>query len=133
MSNDKSNLALYADECIPVTCTTHLKTHGVSVQHAFDSNFVNKADELHFKKSKKLGRILISLDKDFNKFKGVEMGSHPGIILISVGNNTPKHINNVLDKALKVLSVRYVKHSILRITIDKISKEKNGEITTKKI
>lgn len=133
MPSKKSRLPLYADENIAVQTVSRLKTKGISVIHAYDLNYVNKRDELHFKKSKSLKRILLSLDKDFKRFKGIPVGNHPGIILITSGSSTYKHINKILDKALKHIPEDYIKHSILRISMDKIVKEKNGKTSEKNI
>lgn len=123
MPSKKSRIYLYADENIPIPTVTHLKEKGISIVHAYDYNYVNKNDNLHYKKSKALNRVLLSLDRDFKRFKGVPMKTHPGIILITTGNNTPKHINFIIDKALKEISENAVRHSIHRATIDKITKD----------
>jgi|SRR3989344_5967897 len=133
MPSKKSRLLLYADENIAVQTVSYLKAKGTSVIHAYDLNYVNKKDELHFKKSKSLKRILLSLDKDFKRFKGVPVGNHPGIILITSGSSIYQHINKVLDKALKYIPEDYIKHSILRISMSKIVKEKNGKTSEKNI
>ncbi len=132
MPSKKSRIRLYADECIPVPTVTYLKEKGCSIVHAYDLHYVDKKDELHFKKSKLLKRVLLSLDNDFKKFEGASMKSHPGIILISTGNNTPKHINSIVNKALKEISDEAVKHSIHRVTIDKITVDKPSEFKRKK-
>ena len=133
MPSKKSRLLLYADENIAVQTVTHLKSKGISIIHSYDLNYVNKKDELHFKKSKSLKRVLLSLDKDFKKFRGLPLGGHPGIILITSGSSTYQHINKILDKSLKHISSGYVKHSILRISISKIVKEKSGKTSEKDI
>jgi hypothetical protein len=78
------------------------------------------------KKSEK--RVLISLDRDFNKFKDESLIGNPGVILITVGNNTPVHINAVLVKILKRLSTNSLKESLIRATINKLVKEKKGSV-----
>jgi len=133
MPSKKSRLLLYADENLAVQTVSHLKAKGMSVIHAYDLNYVNKKDELHFKKSKSIKRILLSLDKDFKRFKGFPVGNHPGIILITSGSSTYQHINKILDKSLKHISPGYVKHSVLRISMSKIVKEKSGKTSEKNI
>ncbi len=127
MPSKKSKLHLYADQNIAVQTVLHLKSKGISIKHAYDFNYANKNDEHQFKKSKFLDRVLLSLDKDFRKFKGFPIKNHPGVILITSGNSTFEHINKILDKSLKYIFQEYVKHSILRITMDKIVKEKGDE------
>jgi predicted nuclease of predicted toxin-antitoxin system len=123
---------LYADENIAIPTVTYLKSKGVSIVHAYSIGFINKKDELHFKKSKSLNRILLSLDKDFRKFKGALMDDHPGIILVTSGSSTFEHINEILDKGLKKISSDYVRRSIIRVTMDKIVKEKDGKVVNEK-
>lgn len=133
MPSKKSKVNLYADENIPVQVVSHLKSRGISIVHCFDYHYVNKKDELHFKKSKSLKKILLSLDKDFRKYKDFPIKNHPGIILITAGNTTYDHLNKILDKVLRFISEDIVKHAILRATIDKIVKEKDGKITERNI
>ena len=133
MPSKKSRLSFYADENIAVQTVTHLKSKGISIIHAYDINFVNKKDELHFKKSKALNRVLLSLDRDFNRYKNTPLAVHPGIMLITSGSNTYEHINKILDKVFKYISHDFIKHSIVRVTMDKIVKEKNGKISEKNI
>lgn len=131
MSSKKPRVRLYADENIPIPTTIYLKSKGISVIHAYDKNFIEKPDLFHLKQSKNLARILISLDKDFKKFKGFSLKNHPGVILISVGNITPNHINIVLEKILNNISSEFVKESLIKATIDKIIKEKGNVLTEK--
>lgn len=128
MSSKKPRLQLYADECIPVPTVTHLKGKGISIIHAYDKNHLQKIDQFHLRYSKNIGRVLLSLDRDFQKFKDTSLTDHPGIILISVGNVAYKHINDVLDKILKHLSEDSVKGFLIRATINKIVREKEGSI-----
>lgn len=65
MSSKKSHIQLYADECFPVPSVTYLKSLGYSIIHAYDKNFIQKADTFHLTTSKKLQRVLITLDRDF--------------------------------------------------------------------
>ena len=131
MPSRKPRIHLYADENIPIPTVIYLKSRGISVIHAYDKNFISKSDLFHLKQSKNLNRVLLSLDKDFKKFKGVRLNDHPGVILISVGNVTPNHINNVLDKILANVTEGYIKESLVKATIDKIIREKKGVITEK--
>lgn len=131
MSSKKSRLRFYADENIPVTSVTYLKAKGISIVHAFDYGFIEKPDKEHVQKSKSLKRILISLDKDVKKFKNVFLIDHPGIILLSTGDITPNHLNKLLDKAIKYVTPSFAKNALIKITIRKITKEKDGKITKK--
>lgn len=133
MPSKKSKLHLYADECIPIPSIIYLKKKGISVVHAYDINFVKKPDIIHLKKSKQLNRILLSLDKDFKKFKEFSLQNHPGVILISTGDVTPESINKILDKSFKHVTESSAKDSLTLVTIDKIIRERDGEITKKTI
>lgn len=133
MPSKKSKLHLYADQNIAVQTVLHLRSKGISIKHAYDFDYANKSDELQFKKSKSLDRVLLSLDKDFKRFKGFPIKDHPGVILITSGNSTFEHINKILDKVLKYISRDYAKHSIVRATMDKIVKEKDDQEIEKDI
>ena len=129
MSSRKSRLRLYADENIPIPCVTYLKAKGIAIKHAFDFNLVAKPDKEHLQKSKNLNRVLISLDRDMNKFKGIVLHDHPGVILLSSGNITPPHLNLLLNKVIKHISPFFAKSSLIRITVDMLTQEKNGAVT----
>lgn len=133
MPSKKSRLRLYADENIPVPCVTFLKAKGISIRHAFDYKYIEVPDKEHLQKSKTLERILVSLDKDVKKFKGITIKDHPGVILLTTGNITPVHLNTLFDKVIKHLTPAFAKDSLIRITTDKIVREKDGEVTEKRI
>ena len=129
MPSKKSKLRLYFDECIPVQSATYLKTKGISVQHAYDLKLIQKPDQLHLNESKKLNRVLISLDKDVKRFNSVTVSDHPGVILLSTGDITPAHINKLLDKLLKHVSPDFAKDSKIKFSLDKIIRNRKGEVT----
>lgn len=127
MPSKKPHLQLYADECFPVSSVTHLKSLGYSITHAFDNKMVKKNDRLHLKMSKKLNRILITLDTDFSRYETMSVKDHPGIIVISVGSSTSPLINRVCEKFLKTLTEKFMKEAIVKITVNKIIKTKNNQ------
>ena len=127
--NRKSDLSFYADECIPQPSVDYLRSNGISVTHAFDLGFIERPDRFHLKESKKMKRILLSLDADFIHFSPNDVVGHPGVICLSSSDITPKHLNKLLDKVLKNINSSAIKNSILTISIDKIRKNKKGIIT----
>ena len=131
MPSRKSRLRLYADENIPIPSITYLKAKGISIVHAFDFNFIEKPDREHLQKSKTLNRILISLDKDVKKFQGIVIQDHPGVILLTSGDITAQHLNQLLDKVVKNVTPSFVKDSLVKATISIITREKTG-VTTKR-
>lgn len=133
MPSKKSKLQLYADECFPVPAVTYLKSLGYSIIHAYDKNFIQKPDQFHLLTSKKLGRVLITLDRDFNSYEIADLKSYPGVIIISAGSTTPLHIIKVCIKILKIISEDLVKESLIKVTIDKLIKIKNREIVYQKL
>ena len=132
MPSKKSHIPLYADECFPVPVTTYLKSLGYSIIHAYDQNFIQKSDYFHLSKSKKLKRILITLDRDFLYYNQVNLDSHPGVIVISSGSATPFNINKICEKLLKNISKNFIKNALIKITINKITKLKQGVVVSKK-
>lgn len=133
MPSKKSRLRLYADENIPIPSVTYLKSKGISIVHAFDFKFIEKPDIEHLHKSKSLNRVLISLDKDVKKLQQITIKDHPGVILIESGDITSPHLNHILNKAIKHITPDYAKDSLIRISINTISREKNGKTDKKKI
>ncbi|HSW48460.1 MAG TPA: DUF5615 family PIN-like protein [Candidatus Saccharimonadales bacterium] len=133
MPSKKSRLHIYADECIPVTSIINLKQKGVSAIHAYDINFIQKPDKIHLKKSKELNRILLSFDRDFKQFKHFPLLNHPGVILLSTGDTTPEHVNKILDKVLKHITVLFMRNSLVIVTMNKIIREKEGVKSEKNI
>lgn len=129
----KIRLKLYADECFPVTSSTHLKSRSVSIIHAYERNEINKGDSFYFKKSKKLNRTLITLDRDFLQYEDSFLKGHPGVIIISVGTASAPNINKICDIALPKLTPNYVNESIVRVTKNKIKKFKGGKRYEKRL
>lgn len=131
MSPRKIHVKLYADEMFPMTSVVHLKSKGYSITHAADKRFLHKSDQEHLKLSKKLNMVLITLDRDFIYYDKVKLGKHPGVIVISVGSATPPNVNKICEKLLKQVSENYLKDSLVRVTMTKIIKIKNGVRTEK--
>ena len=69
-------------------------------------NYITKKDRFHLKISKKLSRILITLDRDFLAYNRFSLENHPGVIVISVGSATAPNVNKVCKKALKKIVLR---------------------------
>lgn len=133
MPSKKVKLQLYADECFPVPAVTYLKSLGYSIIHAYDKNFIQKSDLFHLLTSKKLGRVLITLDRDFNSYETADLKSYPGVIIISAGSTTPLHIIKVCRKILGFVSHDLTKESLIKVTIDKLIKIKKGETVYEKL
>lgn len=132
MPSKKSHVQLYADECFPVATVTHLKSLGYSIIHAFDRKMIQKSDQTHLKTSKKLQRVLITLDRDFLYYEEINIGKHPGVIVISVGSATPPNINKVCKKILKNMTKDFIKDALIKVTTSKITKLKEGKIVLEK-
>src|SRR4030042_3279983 len=122
MPSKKPRIKLYADECFPVTSSLYLKSKGISIIHAYDLNLIRKSDKFHLEKSRKLSRILITLDRDFITYEKQSFKGYPGVIVISVGSATPPNVNKVLDKTLNKITTTYIKGSLVKITASKIIK-----------
>lgn len=133
MPSKKPKLQLYADECFPVPAVTYLKSLGYSIIHAYDKNFIQRNDQFHLLTSKKLGRVLITLDRDFNSYETADLKSFPGVVIISAGSTTPLHIIKACTKILKIISQDLVKESLIKVTINKLIKLKAGEIVYEKL
>ncbi len=127
MPSRKPHIQLYADECFPVPSATYLRSLGYSIAHAYDYNYVQQTDRFHLAKSKQLKRILITLDRDFLYYEQINLQNHPGIIIISAGSATPPQVNKICRKFLKSIGQDFVKDSLVKVTVDKIVKIKDGE------
>ncbi len=133
MPSKNHRIQFYADECIPIPSVSFLRKKGINVVHVYDEDLVGKSDSYQLNHSKKLGRVLLSLDNDFKKFDGKNLNKHPGVILITVGNTTPDNINRVIDKVVRIIKEDYVENSLIRITIAKIKRIKKGAIDERSI
>lgn len=133
MPSKKPKLHFYADECIPLQSVTYLREKGINIVHVFDRNNIKKSDYFQFRYSKKINSIFLSLDKDVKRFETSSLKDHPGVVLIKVTTVTYKNINQILDKLLKNFSQESIEESIIKISNDMITKEKNGIITKKSI
>ena len=127
MPSKKLQIKLYADECFPVPSVTYLKSLGYSIVHAYDLKQINKKDQIHLAVSKKLKKVLITLDRDFIYYNVANLSNHPGVIVLSVSSSTPIRVNYVCTKLLKDISENTVANSLLKVTVDKIIKIKKGK------
>lgn len=127
MPSKKVRLQLYADENFPIGSVKYLKSIGISILHAYSKGYIQKSDLFHLKVSKDLERILITRDRDFN-YNWTTLRDHPGVILISPGNQTSEAVNQVCRKSFKKITANFVSESLVRITIDKITRNKNDKI-----
>ncbi|MDO8577059.1 MAG: DUF5615 family PIN-like protein [Candidatus Daviesbacteria bacterium] len=133
MPSKKPRLQLYADECFPVPVVTYLKSQGYSIIHAYDKNYIQKPDNFHLGVSRKLGKVLITLDRDFLYYGQTSLRSFPGVIVISAGSTTPPHIINICRKALKNINQELVKESLIKITMDKLIRIKGQKVVFQKL
>lgn len=132
MPSKRSKIQFYADECFPIPSATYLRSLGYSIIHAFDKNYIQKSDRFHLLASKKLKRILITLDRDFLYYEQASLKEYPGVIVISVGSATPFNINKVCRKLLRNISRDLTKGSLIKVTTNKIVKIKGGKIIFEK-
>jgi len=93
---------------------------------------IQKSDLFHLKISKTLNRILITRDRDFY-YNWQTLKDHPGVILISPGSQTSYAINQVCKKSFKKLSTKIVKESLIKISANKIIRNKNNILEEIKI
>ena len=127
MPSKKVRLKLYADENFPVGSVKYLKSLGISIVHAYSKGYIQKSDLFHLKISKSIERTLITRDRDF-EYNWTTLKNHPGVILISTASQTSDSINLVCKKVFKRLSPNFVSESLVRITTDKITRNKGGKI-----
>ena len=131
--SSKNRLQLYADECFPLPSVTYLKSLGYSIIHAFEKKNIKKKDSFHLAESKKLERILITLDRDFLYYSQADLKNHPGVIIISSGSVASPNVNDVCNKAFKHLTSNYIKQSLVMITRDKITRTRKGVKSEKEL
>ena len=132
MPSKKVRLQLYADENFPVGSVRYLKSLGISIIHAYSKGYIQKSDLFHLKISKDLGRTLITRDRDFN-YNWTTLKDHPGVVLISPGSQTSDAVNQVCQKSFKKITQNFVSESLVRITNNKIWRNKNEKIEEFKI
>lgn len=125
----------YADECLPVTSITYLRSRGFSIIHAYDGGHIQEKDSEQLKISKKLNRVLVALDKDFWQRRKFNLSGHPGVIVLKTTSSTPFAVSKVAEKTFKRINNVKLKESVLYVSTDKIRRWKNGkqdEISWKK-
>lgn len=127
MPSKKIRLKLYADENFPLGSVKYLRSIGISIIHAYSKNYIQKSDLFHLKVSKTLSRILITRDRDFN-YNWTTLKGHPGVILISPGSQTSDAVNKICNRVFKKITINFVAESLIRATIDKILRNKEGVI-----
>lgn len=132
MPSKKNHIQLYADQCFPIPSVTHLKSLGYSVIHANDLKLEGKSDRQQLHESKKLNRILITLDRDFIYYEQVNLEHHPGVIIISVGSAVSTQVNKVCTKLLKSINQEFVKESLIKVSVDKLTKVKERKVVHEK-
>lgn len=128
MPSKKSHIKLYADECFPVPSATYLKSLGYSAIHAYEKKLIRKPDRTHLAESKKLNRVLITLDRDFIYYKRVNLIGYPGVIVLSLGSATFINVNKICSKLFKILKDDFVKDAVLIVSNNKMSKIKGGKV-----
>lgn len=82
---------------------------------------------MHLKEGKKLGRVLITLDRDMMAYKKSSLEDSSGVIVISAGSAVYQNVNVICDRALKRISAAYAKEALVLVTRTKIVKYRNGE------
>lgn len=127
MPSKKVRLQLYADENFPLGSVKYLKSLGISIIHAYSKDYIQKSDLFHLKVSKSLNRVLITRDRDFN-YNWTTLKDHPGVILISPGSQTSNAVNQICQKSFKKITPNFVSESLVRITMDKIWRNRDGRI-----
>lgn len=127
MPSRKIRLRLYADENFPVGSVKYLKSLGISIVHAYSMGNTQKPDLFHLKFSKSLDRILITRDRDFH-YNWRTLEKHPGVILVSPGSQTSDSVNKVCEKSFRKLTQNFVSEALIRVTSNKIIRNKNGVI-----
>ena len=133
MPSKKPRIQLYADECFPIPSTTYLKSLGYSIVHAYEKKLISKSDRIHLAESKKLNRILITLDRDFIYYKQADLIGYPGVIVLSLGSATFINVNKICKKLFKFTRRNFVKDSIVIVTNNKVSKIKKNKVVHERI
>jgi len=116
----------YADEDFPVSSITHLRSKGFSIIHVYDRGNTGKKDLEQLKISKKLNRVLVTLDKDFWQEGRFNLFGHPGVIVLRTASSTPPVVNKIAEKVLKRVERIKLKESVLYASTDKIWRRKKG-------
>ena len=62
----------------------------------------------------------------------MSLEGHPGVIVISSGSATSPSINKICNKLFKSINDEFVKNSLIKVSIDKLTKLRNGGVITEK-
>lgn len=94
-------LKLYADANIPKPVIDELRAAGLAVDSATESGLDSHPDENILQRARRLGRVILTMDRDFWDDRKHPLQKSPGIIFIDVAPDQ-------LDKALEGLAKFYV-------------------------
>jgi len=74
-----TNVSLYIDENLTPKIAAQLHSRGIDAVSVRDLGLLGESDEDHFIRARRLGRVLVTTDKDFLKMSA-DNPDHPGII-----------------------------------------------------
>lgn len=122
MSTKLRKFDLYLDENFPAPAGKFLKKTNNVISVAGNKSLQGLSDLTHLKRTNKLKRIFVALDKDFRTnltLAGtIEKGC--GVILVESCNSDSNQIIKILTKRLRQISKQKINGKICRISIDKI-------------
>lgn len=105
------------DENLPVEYAIFLRNAGHDADTVRDEGLGGKIDEIIGDFCQHEGRVLITLDRDFSDIRAYPPHLYPGIIAISVTNQSKHRLLDILTKIIELLGSENV-HNRLWIVED---------------
>lgn len=93
------------DENVPRRAAQLLSDRGHDVSTVYGEELVGATDEVVAGAAKTQSRVLISLDKDLGDLRSFPPGTHPGIIVLRLSDQSASRVADVLRKLTSTFDV----------------------------
>ncbi len=85
-----------------------LQTRGYDAHTVHDESLAGRDDSIIAERCRLEGRILISLDLDFADIRAYPPLSHPGMIVLRIGNQSRRHVLGVMQSVANLLDANEI-------------------------
>lgn len=101
-------LALKVDENLPNEAAERLTAAAHDVATVFQQGLNGRPDELLIDVCRREGRVLVTLDRDFEDIRTYPPADYPGIIVLRPAHLDKRRILAIIDRLVSVLDVEPV-------------------------
>lgn len=101
-------LAIKVDENLPNETAERLAAAGHDAATVFQQNLNGRPDELVIDVCKREGRVLITLDRDFEDIRAYPPANYPGIVVLRPARLDKQRVLAIIDRLVAVLDTEPV-------------------------